>query len=90
MISTLLSEKPLSFLDCRHFHVTLKQNVGRYGLCSAALLFSCVGWLKAAIVDVQVNLPQNDKCVLGYGHLPLVVSWPTGSTYKQMCDIYVA
>ena len=32
-----------SFLSCSSFHVALKQNVSRYGLSGAALLFSCFG-----------------------------------------------
>ena len=41
-------------------------------------------------VDIHVKLPEHAKCVLHGGHLLHMVCWPTGSTYKQVCDVYVA
>ena len=41
-------------------------------------------------VDIRVKLPEHAKCVLHGGHLLHMVCWPTGSTYKQVCDVYVA
>ena len=37
-----------------------------------------------------MKLPEHAKCVLHGGHLLHVGCWTTGSTYKQVCDVYVA
>ena len=37
---------------------------------------------------MHVQLPEHVKCVLHGGHLLHVVCWPTGFTYKQVCDVY--
>ena len=42
------------------------------------------------MVDIHVKLPEHAKCVVHDGHLLHVVCWSTGSTYKQLCDVYVA
>ena len=39
---------------------------------------------------MHVKLPEHVTRVLNGGHLLHVVCWPTGSTYKQVCDVYVA
>ena len=47
-------------------------------------------WLTYSKVDVHVKLPQHAKYVLDGSHLLHVVPWPTGTTYKQVCNVYVA
>ena len=39
---------------------------------------------------MHVKLPEHVPRVLNGGLLLHVVCWPTGSTYMQVCDVYVA
>ena len=70
-----------SFLSCCSFHGTLKQNVSRYGLSGAALLFSCFGWRRAATAIKQNNrltsVVLHCVCDIGLAHLLVCASsWP--------------
>ena len=47
-------------------------------------------WCSGETFDIHVKLPEHAKYVLRGGHLLHVVCWPTSSTYKQVCDVYVA